>query len=85
MGLGELGRATGELLRYSVASRGDLAVTAGRYHVLAAYGIADNQLVVGAGFRAVTMQLSQGQSLADTFNPVGASLTMSGLGPELGA
>ncbi len=84
--LGELGlSATGELLRYSVASRGELAVTAGRYHVLAAYGIADNQLVVGAGFRAVTMQLSQGQSLADTFNPVGASLTMSGLGPELGA
>jgi hypothetical protein len=83
--LGDFGvSASGDLLRYSVVGTGGLDVTAGRYHVLAAYGIDDNQFVFGAGFRAVTMQLSQGQSILDTFNPVGASLTMSGLGPEVG-
>jgi hypothetical protein len=76
--------ATGDLLRYTVASQGNLDLTAGRYHVLGAYGIADDQFVVGAGIRAVTMQLAQGTSLTSTFNPVGASLTMSGLGPEVG-
>jgi len=84
--VGELGAsATGELLRYTVASHGGLELTAGRYHVLGAYGVAGNQLVVGTGFRAVTMQLSQGGGVADSFNPAGAALTMSGLGPEIGA
>jgi hypothetical protein len=84
--LGELGlAATGELLRYTVASHGGLDVTAGRYHVLAGYGIANNQWVVGAGFRAVTMQLAQGGGgVTSGLNPVGAGLTMSGLGPEVG-
>jgi hypothetical protein len=83
--LGDLGiAATGELLRYSVAGQGSLDLTAGRYHLLAAYGVANDQFVVGAGFRAVTMQLSQGSSITNTFNPIGASLTMSGLGPEIG-
>jgi len=84
--LGDLGLSgTGELLRYSVATRGGTDVTAGRYHLLAAYGLAGNQLVVGAGVRAVTMQLSRGGGLTDALNPVGATLTMSGLGPEVGA
>jgi len=81
--------ATGELLHYTVVpSAGGspgLDLTAGRYHVLAAYGILDDQFVFGAGFRAVTMQLTSGNSVVDTFNPVGASLTMSGLAPEIGA
>lgn len=77
--------ATGELLRYTVANQGGLNVTAGRYHLLAGYGLANNQVVVGTGFRAVTMQLSQGGGLTGTFNPIGASLTMSGLAPEIGA
>ena len=84
--LGELGlAASADLLRYQVVGRGGLDVTAGRYHVLAAYGFFENQVVVGGGFRAVTMQLSEGGSaLIGGLNPVGASLTMSGLGPELG-
>lgn len=85
--LGEIGiAATADLLHYTVVSHGGLDVTAGRYHVLAAYGIADNQIVVGAGFRAVTMQLSAGggSNIVETFNPIDASLTMSGLGPEVG-
>ncbi len=83
--LGDFGVATtADLLRYTVTSHGGLDVTAGRYHVLAAYGFLSNQLVVGAGIRAVTMQLSQGGGIASGFNPIGASLTMSGLGPEVG-
>jgi hypothetical protein len=83
--LGDFGAsATGELLRYTVANHGGLDVTAGRYHVLGAYGFADNQFVVGVGFRAVTMQLGRESSITDTFNPIGASLTMTGLGPEVG-
>jgi len=82
---GELGvAATGELLRYSVVSRGGLDVTAGRYHVLAGYGFAENQLVVGVGFRAVTMQLSQGSGIVNTLDPAAVNLTMSGLAPEAG-
>ena len=80
--------ATGELLRYTVpgaaAGQPALNVTAGRYHVLGAYGIASGQVVVGAGFRAVTMQLAQSGGILSTFNPIGASLTMTGLAPEIG-
>jgi len=83
--LGDFGvSGTGELLRYTVTSHGGLDVTAGRYHLLGAYGIADNQFVIGAGIRAVTMQLGQGGGITSTFNPIGASLTMSGFGPEVG-
>ncbi len=83
--LGELGlSASGELLRYSVPGHGGLDVTAGRYDVLGGYGLFGNQLVVGGGFRAVTMQLSEGGGLTQGIVPLGASLTMSGLGPEVG-
>ena len=77
--------ATGELLRYTVRNHGGLDVTAGRYHLLAAYGLAGGQVVIGTGLRAVTMQLSQGGGITDAFNPIGASLTMSGIAPEIGA
>jgi hypothetical protein len=83
--IGQLGiAATGELLRYTVASQGSLNLTAGRYRAVAAYGFFENQVALGAGFRAVTMQLSQAGSLFDVLNPTRASLTMSGLGPEIG-
>ncbi len=86
--LGDFGAAlTGEFLRYTVPSANggpSLSLTAGRYHALVAYGVADNQLVVGAGLRAVSMQLSE--SGGNIPNPTGATLlTMTGVAPEVGA
>lgn len=75
-----------ELLRYTLSSaaagRPGLSLQYGRFHALAAYGFKDDQLVLGAGLRAISLQVSQegggilnGQTL----------LTMTGASPEVGA
>jgi len=97
--LGSFGTSvTGEFLRYTIpssTSSSSLSLTAGRWHALVGYGIWDNQLVVGAGLRAVSMQLSEsaagggGSSItslpSNLPNPTGSSLlTMTGVAPEAG-
>jgi hypothetical protein len=76
---------TGEFLRYDVQGQGtgpSLSVTAGRYHGLVAYGIADGQFVVGGGVRAVSMLMSQSGGQIPSPSPT--ILTMTGLSPEVG-
>jgi hypothetical protein len=77
---------TGEFLRYGVtpatATQPALTLVSGRYHALAAYGIAHDQLVIGAGLRAVSMQLTQQGGITPT--PTSAVLTMTGAAPEVG-
>jgi hypothetical protein len=82
---------TGDLLTYGVTPPGmgktSLSLIAGRYHLLAAYAFFGNQLVVGAGLRAISMQLSTSLSPLnpenETFN-ANATLTMTGVSPETG-
>jgi hypothetical protein len=82
---GELGTSvTGEFLQYTIspaqAGTPGLNLTLGRYHALAAYGLAGDQFVVGTGLRGVTAQVNQqggGQ-------PTRTLLTMTGIAPEVG-
>jgi hypothetical protein len=63
-------------------ARGKVTLAYGRYHALAGYGILDDQLVVGAGARIVTLQVKSGGGTL----PSGATLlTLDGAGPEVGA
>ena len=95
---GELGvSATAEFFQYGVSppgggdggrpdryggEGGGVTLVYGRYHALAGYGILDDQLVVGAGARIVTLQVkASGGTLAG--GP--ALLTLDGAGPEVGA
>ncbi len=77
---------SGEFLRYDVvpatANGPGLSLTSGRWHALTAYGLAGDQLVIGAGLRAVSMQLSQSGGTVPT--PTGSILTMVGAAPEAG-
>ena len=83
--LGYFGAAfSAELLRYDLTSatagKPGLTMQYGRFHMLAAYGFQDDQLVLGGGLRAVTLQVTQqGSALTHTL------LTMTGASPEIGA
>jgi hypothetical protein len=101
--LGALGlSATAELFEYRVTPPPGEGVHGkavnlvyGRYHALAGYGILDDQIVVGAGARIVTLRLnSAGGSGAlgtlaggtlDTFGGGEQLLALNGAGPEVGA
>jgi hypothetical protein len=84
--LGEVGTsASAEFFQYDVrpATGGQgLTLLYGRYHALVGYGAADNQIVLGAGVRVVTLQVkAEGSSIA-----AGQTLlTLDGVGPEVGA
>ena len=84
--LGDFGTSvTGEFLRYDVIpstprSPG-LSLTAGRWHALGAYGLANDQIVVGGGLRVVSMGLQQSGGPVPTGPEV---LTMVGAAPEAG-
>jgi hypothetical protein len=83
--LGEVGAAvTGELLQYDVNPNSGgpgLALTYGRWHALVAYGLFGNQLVVGAGARIVTLDLSEKSSSITGGRTL---VTMNGAAPEVG-
>jgi hypothetical protein len=92
MQFGDLGASlTADFLRYNVLpsapGKPGLSLISGRYHFVGAYGIAHNQVVVGAGLRGVSMQLSESGSVFnpedETFN-TSATLTMTGVSPEAG-
>jgi hypothetical protein len=87
--------ATGELFQYRVTPNvtpngvtprgGGSGVTLvyGRYHALAGYGVADDQFVIGAGARIITLQVKTAGSNAEI--PNGQTLlTLDGAGPEVG-
>jgi hypothetical protein len=85
--LGELGvAATGEFFQYDVRQSANdqngVALTYGRYHVLAAYGLFGNQLVLGGGARIVTLQM---KAAGGSFVSGQTLLNLDGLGPEVGA
>jgi len=71
--------ATGDLQQFQVSAAGTSSLTMqiGRWKALAAYGLLGGQVVVGGGLRIVTMQMNQ--------SGAGTLLTMTGLGPEVGA
>jgi hypothetical protein len=60
-----------ELQRYSID---DSDVTVGKYHLLAAWRLLGDQLMIGAGARATTLGLDAPE----------AALTMAGISPEVG-
>jgi hypothetical protein len=82
---------TGDLLQYQVSpgqsssptgvfspfGSSALTVQIGRWKALGAYAFLDGQVVVGAGARIITMQMLE--------SGPGTVLTMTGLGPEVGA
>lgn len=79
---GQLGvTAMADFLSYAVGSRASdvssLTLTLGRIHAVAAYGLLDNQVIIGAGARIVFVDL--GQRITD-----GPLLQMLGAGPEVG-
>jgi hypothetical protein len=73
--------ATGDLQQFSITTAAPgtpgLSLEIGRWKALAAYGLFDDQLVVGGGARIVTMQILQDNG--------GTLLTMTGAAPEAGA
>jgi hypothetical protein len=85
--LGELGlSATGEFFQYQVNAPNDstrgVSLTTGRYHALAAYGFAGNQIVLGGGLQIVTLQVRE---LAAASGASDVLLNLDGLAPEVGA
>lgn len=76
---GQLGvTAMGDFIQYDVASpesSSSLALTLGRVHVDAGYGLLGNQLVVGGGLRIAYVNLDQAG---------GATISMAGAAPEAG-
>ena len=88
---GELGTSVNaEFLQYSIspaaAGTPGLNLTLGRYHALAAYGLAGNQISIGTGLRGVTAQVSQNASGGPGGQFSSRSLlTMTGVSPEVGA
>lgn len=74
---------TGDLLQYTLAGRDasspGLTLQMGRWKMLGAYGLFDGQLIVGGGFRAATLQITQRGDTTATL------LTMTGIAPEVGA
>jgi hypothetical protein len=77
---GRLGvAATGDLQQFSLgsAAASGLTLQIGRWKALGAYGFLRGQLALGAGLRALTMQIQQ--------NGGPTLLTMTGLSPEVGA
>src|SRR5262249_4962295 len=75
---------TAEFLQYALSpaqpGTPGLNLTLGRYHALAAYGLAGNQFVVGSGLRGVTAQVNQ----QGGGSPTQTLLTMTGIAPEIG-
>jgi len=73
--------ATGELLRYQVSPAKEgvaaLQLIYARTHTAVAYGFWDNQIVIGAGLRGITAQLSP----ENVSRPI---MTMTGFAPEIG-
>jgi hypothetical protein len=87
--LGRFGASvTSDLQRFTLvpASAGNsgLSLLLGRWHALAAYGFFGGQLAVGAGFRALTLQINESQGSSPAGFVSGTLLTMSGVGPEIG-
>jgi hypothetical protein len=99
--LGALGvSATAELFQYRVTpprgygSHGQgVDLVYGRYHALAGYGILDDQIVVGAGARIVTLRVKSagggtptlGTGTIGTLAGGQPLLSLNGAGPEVGA
>ncbi len=83
----QLGRwgasVTGDLQQFTLepASGGNagLSLLLGRWHALAAYGFFGGQLAIGAGVRAISLQISETGGFGSN-----TLLAMSGVGPEIG-
>ena len=91
MQFGQLGVAvTSDLQRFDLApgaaERPGLTLEVARWQALAAYGFADNQIVVGSGARIVTLQIREAASLIRTGSLIGSGtvLTMAGASPVAG-
>jgi hypothetical protein len=81
--LGNLGlSATADFLRYDVSApqqeTPSLALSLTRVHLVGAYSFLGNQLCIGAGVRAVYVNISE------VNNPNGAVIAMLGVAPQVG-
>jgi len=87
--LGAFGASTTvDLQQFTVAPTtggNPLEVQLARWHMLAGYSVLGDQLVLGFGFRALTLRISAAQNLVSSTNIVtGGLFTMAGLAPEAG-
>ncbi|MDB5214406.1 MAG: hypothetical protein JWO86_2333 [Myxococcaceae bacterium] len=69
----------GDFLNYSVGSAlgSSVSLTLGRIHTVAAYGFADNQVIIGAGARVIFVNVQEQSSN-------GSLVRMLGAAPQLG-
>ncbi len=74
---------TGDLQQFNLSSatadKSSLTLRIGRFHALGAYGVFNDQLVVGAGLRILALSISENGGVLS-----GSVLTQAGTAPELG-
>jgi len=75
---------TGDLQQFDLgseaANKPSLTLRIGRFHALGAYGVFNDQLVIGAGLRILALTVSENGGVLG-----GSVLTMAGAAPEIGA
>jgi hypothetical protein len=84
--MGALGvSATAEFFQYGISPRtgsgSGVTLVYGRYHALVGYGLLDDQVVIGAGARIVTLDVKSAQGSLTEGQTL---LTLNGAGPEAG-
>jgi hypothetical protein len=80
---------TGDLQQFNLSTpttQSSLTLQIGRFHALGAYGVFNDQLVVGVGVRVLALNINGNNNVLGNTGVFGGSiLTMTGLAPEVGA
>jgi hypothetical protein len=80
---------TGDLQHFNLSTpttQSSLTLQIGRFHALGAYGVFNDQLVIGAGVRILALNVNGNNNVLGNTGVFGGSiLTMTGAAPELGA
>jgi hypothetical protein len=80
---------TGDLQQFNLSTpttQSSLTLQIGRFHALGAYGVFNDQLVIGAGVRILALNVNGNNNVIGNTGVFGGSiLTMTGLAPEVGA
>lgn len=74
---------TGDLQQFNLSTpttQSSLTLRIGRFHALGAYGVFNDQLVVGVGFRILALGITDNSGVFSS-----SILTMAGAAPEIGA
>ncbi len=74
---------TGDLQQFNLSTpttQSSLTLRIGRFHALGAYGVFNDQLVIGAGFRILALGITENSGVFSS-----SVVTMTGAAPEVGA